>query len=208
MELRSNALTTLEAVSLFFGEGCAGEEAVLIQLINQASASIERALDRTLRKQTYIEQAKGTGSQYLVVKNYPIRAVEYVKQAGEVLPPGLYDFSMQGGAGILYKDDGWTYTGYPYGLTGDSITGSRSFEVRYTAGYVLPGDATPEKPCDLPADLEGLAQEMVQSAFGKLQTGGSAGLRAFSISDVHWEWAADVPQAWRDIINQHKRVWL
>ena len=59
-----------------------------------------------------------------------------------------------------------------------------------------------------PADLEGLVQEMVQYAFGKLETGGSAGLKAFSISDVRWEWSEDTPSSWQEIINQYKRVWV
>ena len=52
----------------------------LIQLINRASASIENALGRKLRRSTYTERVKGTGSQYLLVENYPIVAVEEIKQ--------------------------------------------------------------------------------------------------------------------------------
>lgn len=78
----------------------------------------------------------------------------------------------------------------------------------YTAGYILPWEATDEAPADLPADLEGLAQEMVQYIFGKLESGGSSGLKAFSISDVRWEWSDETPSSWQDIINQYKRVWL
>ncbi len=69
------------------------------------------------------------------------------------------------------QGDGWTYYGYPQGLTGDPVTGSRNIEVKYTAGYILPWEATEEEPSDLPADLEGLVQEMVQYAFGRLETG-------------------------------------
>lgn len=66
--------------------------------------------------------------------------------------------------------------------------------MRYTAGYILPWEATDEAPADLPADLEGLAQEMVQYIFGKLESGGSSGLKAFSISDVRWEWSDETLQ--------------
>lgn len=208
--LRANALTTLEALKQFLGvsDTDTSSDGVLIQLINQASASIERALGRKLRRTTYTERIKGTGNQYILVENYPVNAVEYIKQAGEVIDPGLYDFTTRGNAGVIYKDDGWGYAGYPHGLTGDSIAASRNLEVRYEAGYTLPGDATQADPCDLPADLEGLCQEMVQYAFGKLQTGGSAGLKSFSISDVRWEWSTDTPATWQEIINEYKRVWV
>lgn len=208
--LRANALTTLEAVKAALGISGedAGSDAVLLQLINQASASVERALGRKLRRGTYTEKLKGTGSQYLLVENYPIVSVSYIRQAGELIDPGLYDITVQGSAGVIYKDDGWTYYGYPYGLTGDAMTGSRNIEAQYTAGYILPWEATEEEPSDLPADLEGLVQEMVQYAFGKLETGGSAGLKAFSISDVRWEWSEDTPSTWQEVIDQYKRVWL
>lgn len=208
--LRANALTTLEALKQFLGLAAddTSKDGVLIQLINQASASVERALGRKLRRTTYTERVKGTGNQYLLVENYPVTDVEYIKQAGETIDPGLYDFTTRGSAGVIYKDDGWTYYGYPYGLTQEPVTGSRNIEVRYTAGYVLPGDANDDDPCDLPADLEGLVQEMVQYIFGKLQTGGTAGLKAFSISDVRWEWSTETPETWQDIINQYKRVWM
>ena len=146
--LRTNALTTLEALKQLLGidETDTSQDGVLIQLINRASASIENALGRKLRRSTYTERVKGTGSL--------------------------------------------------------------SMSVRYTAGYILPWEATDEAPADLPADLEGLAQEMVQYIFGKLESGGSSGLKAFSISDVRWEWSDETPSSWQDIINQYKRVWL
>lgn len=208
--LRTNALTTLEALKQLLGidETDTSQDSVLIQLINRASASIENALGRKLRRSTYTERVKGTGSQYLLVENYPIVAVEEIKQAGEIVDPGLYDITVRGNAGVIYKDDGWTYYGFPHGLTGDAMTGSWNITVRYTAGYILPWEATDEAPADLPADLEGLAQEMVQYIFGKLESGGSSGLKAFSISDVRWEWSDETPSSWQDIINQYKRVWL
>lgn len=208
--LRTNALTTLEALKQLLGidETDTSQDGVLIQLINRASASIENALGRKLRRSTYTERVKGTGSQYLLVENYPIVAVEEIKQAGEIIDPGLYDITVRGNAGVIYKDDGWTYYGFPHGLTGDAMTGSRNITVRYTAGYILPWEATDEAPADLPADLEGLAQEMVQYIFGKLESGGSSDLKAFSICDVRWEWSDETPSSWQDIINQYKRVWL
>lgn len=79
--LRTNALTTLEALKQLLGidETDTSQDGVLIQLINRASASIENALGRKLRRSTYTERVKGTGSQYLLVENYPIVAVEEIK---------------------------------------------------------------------------------------------------------------------------------
>ena len=103
--LRTNALTTLEALKQLLGidETDTSQDGVLIQLINRASASIENALGRKLRRSTYTERVKGTGSQYLLVENYPIVAVEEIKQAGEIIDPGLYDITVRGNAGVIYK---------------------------------------------------------------------------------------------------------
>lgn len=146
--LRTNALTTLEALKQLLGidETDTSQDSVLIQLINRASASIENALGRKLRRSTYTERVKGTGSQYLLVENYPIVAVEEIKQAGEIVDPGLYDITVRGNAGVIYKDDGWTYYGFPHGLTGDAVTGSRNITVRYTAGYILHGKRPTKHP--------------------------------------------------------------
>ena len=59
--LRTNALTTLEALKQLLGidETDTSQDSVLIQLINRASASIENALGRKLRRSTYTERVKG-----------------------------------------------------------------------------------------------------------------------------------------------------
>ena len=45
--------------------------------------------------------------------------------------------------GILYKDDGWPWRGYPFGLAYDPRATSRNVSVVYTAGYILPKDVRP-----------------------------------------------------------------
>ena len=213
-KLADNALTTLEDVKIMLGiapdDVDEQRDAMLVNLINYASAWIERMTGRKLGRQQYTQRYVASGTQELVLLQWPIINVEYVKDTtdGSIIPPEEYDYTVDGEIGVLYKDNGWTYYGFPHGLTGDAVTGSRNITVRYTAGYILPWEATDEAPADLPADLEGLAQEMVQYIFGKLESGGSSGLKAFSISDVRWEWSDETPSSWQDIINQYKRVCL
>lgn len=205
MPLAKNALTTLSAMQALLSAPPEDEQ-IVCMFIDQASQSIETEIERQLRRQSYTERFKGNGRQVIIVREYPIVAIESIEQDGHIIPPELYDFEDTGRYGGIYKDDGWTYYGYPYGLAGDAIAGRRNIKVRYTAGYVLPKDATRCKPCTLPADLEGLCQEMVQSAFGKLKNGGNAGLRSFAISDVRWDWRENVPEGWLRTINKYRRV--
>ena len=59
--LRTNALTTLPALKAVLGlsDEDIGSDGILIQLINQASASVERALGRKLRRSSYVGDLQG-----------------------------------------------------------------------------------------------------------------------------------------------------
>jgi hypothetical protein len=209
--LNDNALTTLDRLKPMIAglnpEDTAPDD-LLTQLINQASAYVEAALGRRLKQAGYTERHKGTGAQELLTDQYPITLIDYIKWAGEIIDPALYDISRTAEAGCVYKDDGWPYRGYTHGLAGDAVMGSRNLEVRYTAGYVLPKDATADDPATLPADLEGLIMDMVKAAYGKMQSGGDAGLKSYSISDVRWEWQHEAPERWQAVINLYRRAWL
>lgn len=201
--LAQNALTTLNRMQLLIPDGD-GELAQgrLMLLIDRASAEIEAALERKLGKARYSELVTPSGSQQLLLRQWPILGVEKVLQDGVELDPDTY--SIEDG-GVLYKDVGWTWTGYPQGLAYDPRAASRNIQVIYTAGYVLPKDATNDIPATLPADLEGLCMEMVQSAWGMLQSGGYGGLKSFAISDVRWEWASEAPASWQMTLDKHRR---
>ncbi len=199
--LADNALTTPDRL-MILQEFNYDQYDLVVVLINQASASIETELRRKLRKQTHSERITPTGSQELLLSQWPILQVDHVVIDGMELEASAY--SIENG-GILYKDDGWPWRGYPHGLAYDPRAVSRTVSVVYTAGYILPKDATENAPCTLPADLEGLCMEMVQASFGKLQSGGNAGLRSFSISDVRWEWATETPASWQAVINKYRR---
>ncbi len=205
--LSKNALTTLENVRAFVNAP-PEQDTLLILIINQASATIESQLDRKLGLAEYTEYQQANGRQIITTAQYPIAAVKCIKLSGQKVPPQLYDHQMKGDWGGIYKDDGWTYEGYPHGLAGDNIAAKRNLEIKYTAGYILPKDGTDKNPVTLPDDIEGLCISMVQDAYGRQQNGGNAGLRSFAISDVRWEWNTETPQSWLDTIARHRRVWL
>ena len=167
-QLASNALTTLETVKEMMGipteESDPQVDNVLIRLINAASAWVETMTERKLGKNDYRQKCRGTGSQELVLKYYPIVSVQSVTEigSGKVLPPESYDFDEKGDIRVLYREEGWPHRGYPGGLSGDYLAPQRYLLVEYTAGYVLPKDATADSPCTLPADLESLVWEMVE----------------------------------------------
>ena len=205
--LANNALTTLDRMKLMLSLDDETDErtCTLIELlINKASSWVEQQVGRPLGKNTYREFYEADGQQELVTLKYPIISVDYVKEAGRLVPPELYDYGQTANIGVIYRDDGWLRAGYRRGLANDIIETKRNIEVCYTAGYVLPKDATDEEPQTLPADLEGLVWDMVSQAYANMQNG-SQGLKSFSISDVSWTFDKSTPAAWLQIVNLYRR---
>ena len=226
--LAANALTTLERMKWMLGltnqnasleklklmlglpsDSLAGTEdaqadLILAMLINKASSWIERLTGRHLGKQAYHQWYKADGSQELVLMEYPIVSIESIKEDGRLVSPDKYDFGQTGQIGVVYRDEGWLKAGWRSGLAYDMVALKRAIEVCYTAGYVLPKDATENDPQTLPADLEGLVWDMVVQAYASLQNG-SQGLHSFSISDVSWEFDKETNPEWVRIVNLYRR---
>lgn len=205
--LTDNALTTLSRMKMMLGLSDVADERtdeIISLLINKASSWIERQIGRHLGQNSYIQKYDADGQQELVTIEYPITHVDYIKEDGRIVSPNLYDYVQTGDIGIIYRDDGWLKAGYRRGLAYDIVATKRVIEVSYTAGYVLPKDATDENPQTLPADLEGLIWEVVSQAYVGLQNG-SQGLKAFSISDVRWTFDKSSHPEWVQIINLYRR---
>ena len=205
--LANNALTTLDRMKLMLNLDDEADErtCTLVELlVNKASSWVEQQVGRSLGKNTYREFYEADGQQELVTLKYPIVSVDYVKEAGRIVPPELYDYGQTANIGVIYRDDGWLRAGYRRGLANDIIETKRNIEVCYTAGYVLPKDATDEEPQTLPADLEGLVWDMVSQAYANMQNG-SQGLKSFSISDVSWTFDKSTPDAWLQLVNLYRR---
>lgn len=231
--LAPNALTTLERVKLMLGLtsrdssldrlklmlglpadsgipleqlGAKDEQTDLIveMLINKASSWVEHMTGRHLGKQSYHQWYDADGSQELVLIEYPIVSIESIKEDGNPVDPSRYDFWQSGNIGVVYRDEGWLKAGWRRGLAYDIVAPKRVIEVEYTAGYVLPKDATEDDPQTLPADLEGLVWDMVAQAYASM-CNGSQGLSSFSISDVSWKFDKSINPEWIQTVNLYRR---
>lgn len=208
LPLRNNALTTLEAVKVAIGIDLTEEDtqrdAALIQLINAASAWLETKLGRKLGRQTYTENKVAPGTQRLTLEQYPIISITSVTDTTTGAAVKDYDFSDEGEIGVVFREEGWTYRGHIGGLSYDFIAPRRYLQVVYTAGYVLPKDATADDPATLPADLEAIIWNMVAQQWA-IAENDAAGLSAFSISDVSWTFDKNISQTWQDVISLYRR---
>jgi hypothetical protein len=211
VELVANALTTLESVKAMLGlADCCyidiERDEVIIQMINAASAWFERQTGRKFGLDTYVEMHQGTNSQQLCLRQYPILAVESVTDVhGEIeVSAEEYSFEDYWNIGVLWKYDGWAQSAIRQGLAYDPLFTRRNLRIEYTAGYVLPNDATPENPVTLPADIEQLICEFAMQQYTLLKDGAS-NLSSFSISDVSWTFDKTYKQMWLDTVNSYKR---
>src|SRR5699024_9940874 len=113
--LAANALTTLETVKTLLGidpddvDPKRGDAPP--NLINYASAWIESMTGRIFKQQTYVQRYAAAGAQELVLKQWPVTDVEYVKDltSRQVIPDTEYEYTEDGRIGVLYKDDGWAF---------------------------------------------------------------------------------------------------
>lgn len=206
--LRANALTTLGALKISMGIGLEESDpqrdAALTQLINAASAWLETQLGRKLGRQTYTQLYAGTGTQRLVLEQYPVIRVQSIRDITTGAPVEDFCLLEDSEIGVLYRELGWTYRGHCGGLSGDYVAPRRYLEVEYTAGYVLPKDADESQPCTLPADLEALVWTMIAQQWAIVEHD-AAGLSAFSISDVSWTFDKNISQTWQDVISMYRR---
>ena len=165
------ALTTLAAVKLHLGISDTSEDALLAQLINQASADIESRCNRTLTRETRTAEAyTGDGGKKLYLDLYPVTAVSAVTLDGVAVT----DYVLTGKSGLLTREEGWTK--------------KAAIVVTYTGGYQLEAVTGPPAVArDLPFDLEYAAILWVATAYNSR---GSEHLSDESIGplkSVFWE---------------------
>ncbi len=154
--LAANALTTLERAKSFLGiapEDTSSDEALYFS-INTVSALIEKYCNRVFKRSLFNESIQGRGGMKLILRNYPIESVSFVTINDEEID--LQSIRVMSDEGMLYRPSG----GFSARVRGGTFMHPGPDElyhniyVEYTAGYVLPKDATDDNPRTLPFDIE------------------------------------------------------
>jgi hypothetical protein len=184
MTLNSNALTTWEHVASvlrtypFIASGIDFNDAdvqdEIMRLINYWSSFVEQATNTTFAIREYVETYRGSTHPTLTLKHYPIKEVsklEQISSTGEV----VYEYDVEALMsmtneqdllnGMLYFEPSWGMRSTTIGIIPEAFVRLRSIRVTYTAGYVLPKDATEDVPSTLPSSLEELVAELVKAQF-------------------------------------------
>src|SRR5260370_7412537 len=144
------------------------------RLAGVAAGSPGKPRDRQFAQQLYAAALAGSGGTYLTLHETPIIAVASIAFQGQP----IVDFSIEDAlAGMLYRQNlwtwtaqvGWVLTGYPYPRS-EAVDASGAYEVKYTAGWILPTQANPSIPTTsggilLPRDIVKAARDLVKFFF-------------------------------------------
>ncbi|WP_342410612.1 phage gp6-like head-tail connector protein [Paenibacillus sp. FSL R10-2778] len=156
----------------------------LAALLTIASVAIEEVCRRNFKLQSYSERVSGMRGSYLRLPNYPVHEVRIYEMANRP-----FEDVERLEHGILFRHCGWP-------------GGERGLTVNYTAGYVLPNDATEENPATLPETLE---YACVLLAKHLQREHGVSSERVGDISVTYSAAEADMPMAVKSLINPHIR---
>jgi len=199
-------LITLAAVKTDLGISDASKDAVLTDLIRDASDSIQREY-QFLCRQSYRETLPGYGGNILQLKRTPIVSVSLVTHNSEP----IVDYIIEDkDAGHLYRKLGWCWTAsVGWNLTGYVIPNSEhpDFTVEYIAGYL----GADQPSSDMPPEIQRSARETVMDWYKSL--GRAADIQSKSVGDLSISYATgdaakfDIPpramtrlQKWRRLV--------
>ncbi|WP_051459438.1 head-tail connector protein [Paenibacillus zanthoxyli] len=175
-------LTTVERARTMLRADPADDD-ILNLLIPAASAAIETHCNRSFGRLEYTETVKPEQREYVLLRNYPIESVVSIN--GDT---SLEDYTIEKDRGMIIKP-GWSST--------------KPVSVVYTAGYILPVDATNDVPATLPADIEYGCILMIQ------QMQREPGVIAERVGDLSVTYAQDdgkMPVAVRALVGPYRNI--
>lgn len=167
--LNDNALTTVTNIKklLAIEDSDDSKDSYIERAINTASAIIESLCRRKFKLAEYTDFVH-EDADVLALDQYPVHGVS---EDGQVAAsPTLY---MDGG--VIYR----------------SVKAQST--ITYSAGYTLPNDATDEKPCTLPSDLQNACERLASVIYEDDETSSELdmlGVKSFQLGDLEGDFSA------------------
>lgn len=181
-------LTTIEKAKSMLGIPADDDsaEGQLTLYLAAATSAIETYCRRSFRLQEYNDRKHdGTSGRYLLLQGYPILQVSKVQIDGV----DIMDYEIVSDKGMLFRKDGW-------------CAADRQITLTYTAGYVLPGDATADNPQTLPEALELACILFCQTL---MRTPGVTSERVGDLAVTYANEGDGLPSAVKSLVIPHKR---
>jgi uncharacterized phiE125 gp8 family phage protein len=173
--------------------GGAGEDTILADLINRASAFANKFTGRQLLEADFTEYYDGDGTDELTLNNYPVSDVESLhddtlRAFGSDTEIDEDDIILDGAAGIIKLWNG-TFT---------FLKGKRNVKVVYTAGYA--DDAVPH-------DLKEAVLMIVQHHYKRVYQDQRIGLASETVGDHTMQYSEEaIPKKAADTLARYRRI--
>lgn len=204
MALSDNALTTVGNVKLWIAldPTDTSQDALIEELINIVSESVQTFIDRDLKKQNFTEHLNGTGNSLINVKNYPITVINEIKVNEIVLDSTDFELTSDDAKrGQIYREFGWNMKTTIVGLNFDPGRQLRNINIDYDAGYVLPTVPQTE-PRTLPFDLEGVVKSIIANEYSQV-TSGVGNLKKLTEGSLTYEWLGGLTENQTSVLNSY-----
>lgn len=191
MGVLASALTSLDNAKLLLGVTGTAQDALVSLLINRASAAVRTFTRRKLTRATYTEKIPASGTQRLLLNEWPIVSITSLKDNDYLLTLDddyrLDDQDKRGG--WVFREQGWAGSYGGRGLTSDPVFSSRNIDVIYVAGYYLPADVGYVEGADasLPIDIQSVVEEEVVQRFTMAKAKGF-NLSSYSEGGISMSW--------------------
>lgn len=183
------ALTTLVIVKRRLGITVNDYDTQLEDYINRASILIRDYFGFSLKRQEYTEPYKPTNSQWLTLNQYPVQSITYIKFQDTDLTAGTdYQTATKDLIrGYVYKDNFWSGNTYVAGVSYVPLATKREYEVKYIAGWYLPGDIGYVIGADnsLPLTISDVCELIVSNTF-RMDNEGRQGLKSTSQGGISY----------------------
>ena len=174
-------LTTIEAVKeqLCIPTDDTSQDNMLERMIKAATDAIEAECRRDFEKQEY-EESYYVDSFKIILQGYPVDTIAEIKLDDKEVT----DYALNKNKGFVVAPNRENFQGH--------------FEVKYTAGYILPG----ENNRDLPHDIENAC---ITLAVEQYNIQGAAGIKMENVDQLRIQYSEqDMPKAVKRVIERHK----
>jgi len=164
-------------------------------LINEVSAEVESYIKRPLGRQEYVENVTLSVNPQIQVTHRPIKEVKEIASQFPISVDEVMKYTDR-----ISLDEGTLQVGKTSPMTRTRVGLARypqhsllTATVTYEAGYILPKDATEEKPSDPPADIKGVVKRTCVQLFQDLLDYNKAqGLIMRQEGNVNRMWQSDI----------------
>lgn len=201
MALLSYALTTLARVKTFLGISGTSDDDLLTSLINACTDFIENYCDRRFKKTSYTNELyNGTGTNKLLLKNYPViegetfkiekRGSSYNEDNWDEVESEYYHIDYD--SGIVERVDD-IFIKYP-----------KHYRITYTAGYDYDNSSTYLEDVGA-GDLEYACWKLVSKAYNQRKQAGN--IQSERLGDYSVTFRSEVmadPEI-KSILDKYKR---